>query len=120
MFSTLNSKTTFSSVGINPSEGVIEYTNVKNITVLKYGRIVQVIINIKGKVPNNNSEPIHLFDLPEGYAPTKLILINYVMQTGETLLLEINNTGRVLLYNIALKEINDFFCRQNVVFISEE
>lgn len=66
------------------------------------------------------AEPKELFTLPENFRPKENIFINYISQGGSPMLLNIaKSTGIVTIYNNSSGAVNDWICRQYIVFLRE-
>lgn len=78
----------------------ITFTGYKqwSFTLIKIYKTVQVHTNISGSM-NPVSGMTDFITIPEGYRPKISILRNYIAQNGTPMLIELDNDGKVKLYN---------------------
>lgn len=120
--SELNSKTRLTAQSISQPSNVdgIEIT-LWTVTARRIGRAAYIQFNVQGTITSYKTF-ITLFTLPEELRPTSTVMINYITQDGEPMLLTISSTtGEVQIYANVSSGIEDgFLLRQSISFICLE
>lgn len=115
----LNSKTRLTAQSISQPSDVdgIEIT-LWTVTARRIGRAAYIQFNVQGTITSYKTF-ITLFALPEELRPTSTVMINYIAQSGEPMLLTISSTtGEVQIYANVSSGIEDgFLLRQSISFI---
>ena len=115
----LNSKTRLTAQLISQPSDVdgIEIT-LWDVTARRIGRAAYIQFNVQGTITSYKTF-ITLFALPEELRPTSTVVINYIAQSGEPMLLTISSTtGEVQIYANVSSGIEDgFLLRQSISFI---
>ena len=115
----LNSKTRLTAQSITQPSNVdgIDIT-LWTVTARRIGRAAYIQFNVQGTITSYKTF-ITLFTLPEELRPTSTVMINYITQDGEPMLLTISSTtGEVQIYANVSSGIEDgFLLRQSISFI---
>lgn len=117
--SELNSKTRLTAQSISQPSNVdgIDIT-LWTVTARRIGRAAYIQFNVQGTITSYKTF-ITLFTLPEELRPTSTVMINYITQDGEPMLLTISSTtGEVQIYANVSSGIEDgFLLRQSIAFV---
>lgn len=89
-----------------------------DVVFAKSGRLVTAFLNVSGKLAES-TEFITLFTVPKECAPCRYIVENYITQTGNPMLLNLDTTGLFRIFNNN-KAIDGFLLRQCITYISAE
>ena len=115
----LNSKTRLTAQSISQPSNVdgIEIT-LWTVTARRIGRAAYIQFNVQGTISKYKSF-ITLFTLPDDLRPTSTVMINYITQDGEPMLITLSaTTGEVQIYaNTAIKIEDGFLLRNAVSYV---
>lgn len=115
----LNSKTRLTAQSITQPSNVdgIDIT-LWSVTARRIGRAAYIQFSVHGTITSYKTF-IPLFTLPEELRPTSEVMINYITQDGEPMLLTISSTtGEVQIYANVSSGIEDgFLLRQSIAFV---
>lgn len=84
------------------------------VRATRSGNIVSLSFNVYGSMPAF-SDILELIQLPALYRPAKYHIWNYITQNGDAMMIEVLETGSVVLYN-GNKNVNGYFLRQTITY----
>lgn len=102
-----------------PTNNVFTSFSTWNCVAAKSGKTVTLRLNFIGNMSAVNTEST-IFELPQTYRPQWSIIINYITQNGNKMLLVINANGEVQLSNFNTALNGDWICRQCITYVTDK
>lgn len=93
----------------------IEIGSVWDVSITKTGNMATFRSNVSGKILTNNKF-IEIGTIPIEYRPLQPILVNYITQNGDIMLLEITADGKISIYLNGTTSNEGFILRQTITY----